>query len=108
MDINVEYLGRIGYRHGELMQGFLVNLQIQLHKLTDKKIVLLGVGENSVYAEMLLKNKNLEIFAYADNSRKLWGKSLRGKKYILHMNYLKIMISILSLQQIILQLLDCN
>lgn len=79
---NIEYLGRIGYRHGKLMQGFLVNTKLHLKEIRNKKIVLLGLGENCTYAEKLLGHRNIKIHAYADNSKELWGKTLgEGRIY---------------------------
>lgn len=75
---SVEYLGKIGYKFGKAMQAFLIH-SFSAKEMYNKKIILLGVGENAFYAEMLLKQKGIEIFAYADNSKKVQGY-LRGKK----------------------------
>ncbi len=77
---NIEYLGRTGYWRGKLMQGFLINTQINLDEIKEKKVILVGTGDSSLYAENLLAAKGINVFAYADNSNKLWGKSIRGKK----------------------------
>lgn len=76
---NIEYLGKIGYRNGNPMQGLIIYTSSE-KDMNDKKIVLVGVGENSFYMESFLKEKGIEIFAYADNSKKLQGGYLRGKK----------------------------
>lgn len=88
MGVSVDYLGKIGFRKGMAMQGFLVNTQMCLQEIRNKKVVLLGMGENSIYAEMLLREKKIQIFAYADNSTKIQGKILRGKKYVRRMSLL--------------------
>lgn len=77
---NLEYLGRTGFWNGRCMQGFLINTQINLSEIKEKKVILVGVGDNSVYAENLLAANGINVFAYADNSKKLWGKIIRGKK----------------------------
>lgn len=68
---NIEYLGRTGYWRGRLLQGFLIHTKIRLSELKDKKVILLGAGDNSVYAENLLAAEGVSVFAYADNSKKL-------------------------------------
>lgn len=80
--MNIEYLGRIGYKKGQLRQGLLANTELHLQEIKDKKIILLGgAGEIGIYAEMLLKEKQIEVFAYADNSERVCRCSgLRGKK----------------------------
>lgn len=80
MAINVDYLGKIGYIQGELRHGFLINMSQSMKNIKNKKIILLGAAENSIYAEMLLKNNNIKVVAYADNSENVCGNVLRGKK----------------------------
>lgn len=82
MGVNVEYLGRIGYNCGRLMQGFLINTHLYLQEIKSKKVILLGMGENSIYAEKSLKEKGIDIFGYADNSEKLQGRGIDGKNQI--------------------------
>lgn len=78
---NIEYLGRTGYWRGRLLQGFLIHTKIRLSELKDKKVILLGAGDNSVYAENLLAAEGVSVFAYADNSKKLCvGGGIRGKE----------------------------
>lgn len=76
---SVEYLGKIGYKYGNAMQGLLI-YTCSAEDMINKKIVLVGIGENSFYAETFLEKKGLEVFAYADNSQKLQGGYLRGKR----------------------------
>lgn len=75
---SMEYLGRIGYQRGRIMQGVLIHTLCS-KDMKNKKVVLLGAGENSFYAEMLLKERGINVYAYADNSPKLQGTSLRDK-----------------------------
>lgn len=79
--MNVEYLGRIGYKGGVLRQGILVNTELYLQEIKKKKIILLGgASESGIYAEMLLKEKGIEVYGYADNSERVCKCSgLRGK-----------------------------
>ena len=51
-----KYLGKIGYKSGTVMQGFLVCTQSDIDQIIQekRKIVILGVGENGFYAENLL------------------------------------------------------
>lgn len=52
-------------------------------KKLNKKIILLGgAGEHGIWAEVLLRSKGISIYGYADNSRKLQGKYVRGKKIV--------------------------
>ena len=74
----LEYLGRIGYKRGEMLQGLLIHTMSQ-HVMKDKKVILFGAGMNAFYAETMLKEKGIELFGYVDNLEKLWGSKLRGK-----------------------------
>lgn len=95
MGVNVEYLGRIGYNCGRLMQGFLINTHLYLQEIKSKKVILLGMGENSIYAEKSLKEKGIDIFGYADNSEKLQGRGIDGKiRFIPRMIFFQMMIII--------------
>lgn len=81
--MKIEYLDKIGYIGGNLHGGFIIDVMgngIDDIKKTGKKIILFGAGENSFFAEMLLLEKGLEIYGYADNSLKLQGQFLRGKE----------------------------
>lgn len=64
------------------MQGFLINTHLYLQEIKSKKVILLGMGENSIYAEKSLKEKGIDIFGYADNSEKLQGRGIDGKNQI--------------------------
>lgn len=79
----VEYLGQIGYMAETCVQGFLISTVQTIDKLryTDKKIVLLGIGENGFYAERLLNDIGIEFYAYADNAPRFSQNdcTLRGK-----------------------------
>ena len=37
----LEYLGRIGYKRGEMLQGLLIHTMSQ-HVMKDKKVILFG------------------------------------------------------------------
>lgn len=80
---NFEYLDKIGYRDGKIMQATMIHVSnafFDVEHMKKKRVVLFGAGENAVFAEMLLKEKGIDIFAYADNSEKLQGTLLRGKR----------------------------
>lgn len=64
------------------MDGFLINLNRDLKALSgcNKKIVLVGTGDNSFYAEKLLGEIGIQIYAYIDNLEKVQGDFLRGKQ----------------------------
>lgn len=78
----LEYLNKIGYKNGKVMQGFLISLYTNIQELakTDKKIIILGVCENGFYAEKLLQEVGIETYAYADNAQRLQGRKIRGKQ----------------------------
>lgn len=81
--MKIEYLDKIGYTRGGLQSGFLIDMMgcgIGGIKKSGKKIILLGVGENGAFAEMLLLRRGIEVYGYADNSAKLQGRFLRGKE----------------------------
>lgn len=81
--MKIEYLDRIGYIRGRIQSGFLVDMMgdgIKDIINSEKKVILLGVGENCFFAEMLLYKKGLEVYGYADNSIKCQGQFLRGKQ----------------------------
>lgn len=83
--MRVEYLDRIGYIRGELRSGFIIDIMgdgINDIIKSGKKVILIGAGENSFFAETLLLGKGITVYGYADNSRKLQGKFLRGKKIL--------------------------
>lgn len=82
-----EYLGQIGYKAETCVQGFLISMVRTLDELREmnKKIVLFGIGENGFYAEQLLRDVGIDIYAYADNTSRFSqeGRTLRGKKIYL-------------------------
>lgn len=83
--MKIEYLDKIGYERGIPQGGFLIDVMgngISDIKASEKKIVLLGVGENSFLAEMLLQRKGVEVHGYADNSTKVQMNYLRGKQVL--------------------------
>jgi 2-polyprenyl-3-methyl-5-hydroxy-6-metoxy-1,4-benzoquinol methylase len=80
--MKAEYLGSVGYCKGEKRQAFYVGIQggCDYIKSLDKDIVLFGVGENACAVEMMLNINGIAIDYYVDNSEKLHGTKLRGKK----------------------------
>lgn len=79
-----EYLGKVGYKGGKPLQGFLVSIvdNIELIKKNNKKIALLGCGVDGFFAEKLLNDFGIKIDYYADNSEKLQGNKMGGGKKI--------------------------
>lgn len=55
---SMEYLGRIGYQRGRIVQGILIH-SLCSEDMENKKVILLGAGKNSFYAEMLLKERGI-------------------------------------------------
>lgn len=80
--MKLEFLGRIGYRAGQSLDGFLISLNQDIENLTkcNKKIVIVGTGDNCFFAEKLLEEKGIKIHAYADNLSRVQGSILRGRK----------------------------
>lgn len=72
----MEYLGRIGYQNRKIMQGILIHIH-EPEDMKNKKVIILGAGVNSFFAEMLLREKGVNIYGYADNFDKIQGSSLR-------------------------------
>lgn len=77
-----KYLGKIGYKSGTVMQGFLVCTQSDIDQIIQekRKIVILGVGENGFYAEKLLQEYGGTIYAFADNSERIQNQKIRKRK----------------------------
>lgn len=76
---SLDYLGRIGYQNGKIIQGILIHT-FDSEYMKNRKVVIFGAGENSFIVEMLLREIGVKVHAFADNSAKLQGNSLRGKR----------------------------
>ena len=65
--MRVEYLDRIGYIRGELRSGFIIDVMgdgIGDIIKSGKKVILIGAGENSFFAETLLLGKGITVWIY--------------------------------------------
>ncbi len=78
--MKLENMGKIWYRGGRYTQGFLLSMCSELKEIKEKKVVILGCGEEGFTATNLLRDLGIEIYCYADNSVKVQGTMLRGKK----------------------------
>ena len=77
--MKVEFMGMLGYKGGIEQNAFYISLFSELIGLRKKKVVLVGAGVDSYFAESLFKQNGIEIYAYADNSNKIIGKTINGK-----------------------------
>ena len=78
----LEYLGNIAYKGDRAaICGFLAGIEYDIKSIIEskKKVIILGCGENSYYAEKMLNEKGIEVYAFVDNSKKMQGVNLRGK-----------------------------
>lgn len=76
-----EYLGKLFYRNGKPLEGFLVGMRHCIDDIVNmnKKIIVTGVGENGFLAVYMLERQGAAIYGYADNNEKLQGKRFMDK-----------------------------
>lgn len=76
----IEKLDIISYRQGKSYYGFMIGLAggVEYIKKSNKKIVILGTGDNAFFAERLLIDRGIRIDCFADNNPDLKNRTIHG------------------------------
>ena len=76
----IESLGKLWYGNARCFHGFLLSMKSELKDIKNKKIVILGCGQEGYVLSNLLKNLGVEIYAYVDNSLRIQDKQFGNIK----------------------------